>query len=316
MSAPRNTILVGDALEHLRTLPTASVDCVVTSPPYYGLRDYRVPGQLGLEPHVDDWVAGLVAVLHEVARVLKSTGAVWLDLGDSYSRHPRYGAPPKSLLLAPERLLLALAADGWIVRNKVVWAKPNATPTSVTDRLATTHESLYFLVRSRRYYYDGDAVRVPYRSAPRRPSARNSRALPADAAGPLAQRQLGLVSHDGTRHPLGKTRGDVWTVPTRPFPEAHFATFPPALVEPPILATCPRWTCAECGTPWRGEQRGCRHQAGRMPGLVLDPFLGTGTTAEVARALGRDWLGIELNPVYAALARKRLGQAETEERAA
>lgn len=308
--APRNTILVGDALEQLRTLPSASIDCVITSPPYYGLRDYGMPGQLGLEPHVDEWVSRLVSVLHEVGRVLKPTGAVWLSLGDSYSRHARYGAPPKSLLLAPERLLLALGADGWIVRNKVVWAKPNAVPSSVTDRLQTTYEPLYFLVKQRHYHFELDAIRAPYRSARRAVPSGRSRALPAAAMGPLAQRKLGLLNCEG-QNPRGKNPGDVWTIAPRPYPGAHFATFPPALVEPPLLATCPRWACATCGLPGRGEQPSCADSAGRVPGLVLDPFLGTGTVAEVATRHGRDWLGIELNPVYAALARKRLSGAET-----
>lgn len=313
---PRNTILVGDALEQLRTLPPASVDCVITSPPYYQLRDYGVAGQLGTEPHVDCWVENLVAVFHEVARVLKPTGVVWLNLGDSYSRHVRYGAPPKSLLLGPERLLLALAADGWLIRNKIVWAKPNAVPTSVTDRLQTTHEPVYFLVRQRRYYFDLDAIRVPYRSAPRASQPSGSRALPVAVTGPLAQRKLGLVAHSGQQNPRGRNPGDVWTIAPRPYSGAHFATFPPALVEPPLRATCPRWTCAECGLPWRGEQPSCAGHTGRLPGLVLDAFLGTGTVAEVARRHGRDWLGIELNPAYADLARSRLNSAQTASRRA
>src|SRR5579885_1859987 len=141
-----NRIIVGDAVEKLRTLPADSIDCVVTSPPYFQLRDYGAAGQLGLEGSVDDWVTTLRAVMRAVARVLKPAGSVWLNLGDTYSSDHRLGAPPKSLLLGPERLLLALAADGWIVRNKVSWAKPNPMPHSVTDRLNTTYEVVYFLV--------------------------------------------------------------------------------------------------------------------------------------------------------------------------
>src|SRR5256885_9171231 len=140
MRAPRNTILTGDAVTRLRELPPASVDCVVTSPPYFQLRDYGVPGQLGLEPTVSGWVADLRQICREVARVLVPTGSLWLNLADSFSRHDRYGAPTKGLLLAPERLLLALAQDGWIVRNKVIWSKPNPMPNSVTDPLALTYE--------------------------------------------------------------------------------------------------------------------------------------------------------------------------------
>jgi len=314
--APRSTILVGDALYHLRRLPSATVDCVITSPPYYHLRDYGVPGQLGTEPHVDGWVESLAAVLHELARVLKPTGSIWLNLGDSYSTHARYGAPPKGLLLAPERLLLALAADGWIVRNKVVWAKPNAAPSSVRDRLNATYEPLYFLVRQRRYHFDLDAVRAPYRSGPQTRRARRPGPA-AEAVGVLAQPRLGLLRSSGDRNPLGKNPGDVWTIPPKPYPGGHFATFPPALVERPLLATCPRWACADCGLPWLGEQPSCRGHEGRIPGLVLDPFLGSGTVAVVAEHYGRDWLGIELNPVYATLARDRLSGTQTaQERAA
>lgn len=178
MSAlPRNQVLVGDALDRLRTLPSESVDMVLTSPPYFRLRDYGTPGQLGLEPHVDDWVAALMAVSREIRRVLVPTGTVWLNVGDTYATHARQGAPAKSLVLAPERLVLALQAEGWIVRNEIVWAKTNGMPTSARDRLACTHEVIYVLARAPRYFFDLDAVRVPPRShptsrpraAPRRP---------------------------------------------------------------------------------------------------------------------------------------------------
>src|SRR5690349_22062526 len=151
MTAPRNTILIGDAATRLQELPPACVDTVVTSPPYFQLRDYHVAGQLGLEPTVSGWVANLRTVFREVFRVLVPTGSLFLNLGDSFSRHPKYGAPTKSLLLAPERLLLALVQDGWIVRNKLIWAKPNPLPSSVSDRFTLTYEWVYFLVRQERY---------------------------------------------------------------------------------------------------------------------------------------------------------------------
>ncbi len=150
MTAPRNTILLGDVRDRLAQLPPASIDCVVTSPPYYLLRDYGVPGQIGLEPHVDQWVQEMRRVLADIARVLKPEGSVWLNLGDTYSRHAKFGAQTKSLLMAPERLLIALVDDGWIVRNKAIWHKPNAMPESVTDRLSTTYDFFYLLTRSRR----------------------------------------------------------------------------------------------------------------------------------------------------------------------
>lgn len=252
---PRNVVLVGDALDHLRTLPDRSVDCVITSPPYFALRNYHVAGQIGLEASVHEWVARLVAVVDELARVLKAEGSLWLNLGDSYSRHERYGAPAKSFLLGPERLLLSLAQRGWIVRNKVVWAKPNPMPASVTDRLMASWEPLYLLVRSRQYFFDLDPIRAPHRTErrarrrgpePRRPGS----SRPAEWAGPLAGDQSGLdrLKASGVPgHPLGKNPGDVWTVGKSNFRGGHHATFPEALVERPLLATCPERVCVTCG---------------------------------------------------------------------
>lgn len=304
----RNTILIGDAAQTLAQLPSASVDCVVTSPPYFQLRDYGVAGQLGAEPTIADWVTGLREVAREVARVLVPTGSLWLNLGDSFSSHPKYGAPPKGLLLAPERLLLALAQDGWIVRTKVIWAKSNPMPTPVTDRLSLTYEVIYFLVRSRRYFFDLDAIREPYRSSGTR-RARPVETRP-DWAGPLAAvSNNGLNRAQNARHPLGKNPGDVWTIATRGFRGPHSATFPSELVRRPILATCPSVVCTACGGGQKVStgalQCGCKAPARR--GLVLDPFFGTGTVGLVAQNLGRDWLGIELNPAFGRLAEQRLG---------
>lgn len=323
----RNRILTGDATEVLATLPPDSVDCVVTSPPYFGLRDYGVRGQLGQEATVEAWVEGLRNVINAVARVLKPSGAVWLNLGDSFSRHASYGAVPKSLLLAPERVVLALAADGWVVRNKVIWAKTNPMPSSVRDRLSLTWEVLYLLVRSPTYYFDLDAIRVPHTTADRTASPDAER-MPsaltkaADWAGPLAASRNGLarVKAEGRPgHPLGKNPGDVWRLATQPFRGAHFATFPPGLLHRPILATCPRWVCSDCGLPWGPLDRRtgptgprCTMAADPRPGVVLDPFCGTGTVGLAARELGRDWLGIELNPAYVQLAEERLGMANSQ----
>lgn len=306
MRGPRNTILCGDAASVLATLPAASVDCVVTSPPYFQLRNYGVAGQLGMEPTVQAWVTNLRQVFGEVARVLVPTGSLFLNLGDSFSRHPKYGAPNKSLLLAPERLLLALAQDGWIVRNRLIWAKTNPLPSSVTDRFTLTYEWVYFLVRQERYFFDLDAVREPHRSpGTKRREPRQRR--PA-WAGPLAGTLGGLRAGSG-RHPLGKNPGDVWSVATRGFRGAHFATFPPELVRRPILAGCPKVVCTACG---QGQEQAagtlpCNCHAPARRGVVVDPFLGSGTVALVAQELGRDWLGIELNPDYVALAQERLG---------
>ncbi|HXA29430.1 MAG TPA: site-specific DNA-methyltransferase [Candidatus Angelobacter sp.] len=301
--APRNVILVGDALDQLRRLPDACIDAVLTSPPYFATRDYGVPGQIGMEATVTEWVARLQAVFAEVARVLKPTGSLWLNLADSYSRHPRYGTPAKGLLAAPERLLLALLADGWLLRNRVIWSKPNPTPTSVKDRLTAAHEHVYFLVRQRSYYFRLDPIREPHRSAPARTLSRDG-ARPPGWSGPLGASRSNLARARLTvGHPLGKNPGDVWRIPTRPgYGGAHFATFPPALAERPILATVPETACATCGAP-----TGCSCVAGTVPGLLLDPFAGTGTALWVAQQLGRDWLGVEISERYAALAAWRLG---------
>jgi len=314
---PRNTILTGDASTMLARLTEASVDCVITSPPYYQLRDYGTPGQLGLEKSVTDWVENLRSVARAVARVLKPSGAFWLNLGDSFSRHQRYGAPPKGLLLAPERLVAALAADGWLVRNKVIWAKPNPMPSPIRDRLTLTWEALYLLVRTPGYYFDLDAIREPHTSTSAR-SARPPLGERPEWAGPLAGSQDGLRRARAAGlpgHPLGKNPGDVWRIATRGFPGAHFATFPPELVRRPILATCPALVCSDCGQPWGQATTGeagpvgpaCRFAAAPRPGVVLDPFFGTSTVGLVAQELGRDWLGIELKGEYVALARRRLG---------
>jgi site-specific DNA-methyltransferase (adenine-specific) len=319
VTGPRNQVLVGDALTELQRLPEAFVDAVITSPPYYLLRDYGVVGQIGLEATVDDWVEQLTAVFAEVARVLKPSGALWLNVTDSYSRHPRYGAPSKSALLGPERLLLALARDGWLVRNKVVWAKTNPMPSSVGDRLNTTHELVYLLVRQRRYFFDLDAVREPHRSRAPRSGRRGAPGAPA-WAGPLAGSQDGLRRprpKGVPGHALGKNPGDVWRMSTRGFRGQHFATFPEQLVERPLLATCPAAVCSACGGavvrfPARklGESGGCACAAVTVPGLVLDPFFGTGTVGVVATRRGRDWLGIELNPEFARLAEERIGNVQ------
>lgn len=322
MNAPRNAVLVGDALERLRGLSDGSVDSVITSPPYFGLRDYGVAGQLGQEAHVDEWVDGLRAVCRELRRVIAPYGSLWLNLGDAYSRHERYGAPPKSLLLAPERVARALVADGWLLRNKVVWAKANPLPSPSRDRLTNAHEFVYLLVKRPSYFFDLDPIREPLTSV-RKPS-KGSR-TPQSALGVLAGGRDGLVAmaRKGlSGHPLGKNPGDVWRIGSASFRGAHFATFPPELVRRPLLATCPEQVCTACGRPWRRSTRRvefadgvpqprplepCGCGAVTRPGLVLDPFFGTGTVADVARAHGRDWLGIELNPAYLELAGDRLG---------
>lgn len=322
--APRGQILVGDALDRLRELPDASVDMVLTSPPYFRLRNYQHDDQLGLEAHVDHWVERLAATLTEARRVLVPTGTLWLNLGDTYATHHSQGADRKSLLLAPERLALRLQEDGWIVRNRVVWAKPNPMPISVTDRLAATYEFVYILAKQPRYHFDLDAIRVPHRSKLSRPYLVNR---PEEGwRGPNSDTATGLDALKASGrvgHPLGKNPGDVWTIPTAGFRGAHHAVFPVELARRAILAGCPEARCTICRQPWRRKiirtlggtaVRGaltatCGCAVPSEPGVVLDPFMGAGTTAVAAEQLQRDWLGIELNPDFAVLAEQRITEA-------
>jgi len=325
---PANQLLIGDARTVLRTLPSESVDCVITSPPYFRLRNYQDEHQIGLEERVEDWVRELMLVCRQVKRLLKPTGAFWLNIGDTFSRTESEGAANKSLLLAPERLAVTLAADGWILRNKVVWAKSNPMPTSVRDRLSCTHEVIYFLVRGKRYYFDLDAIRVPHLGRELRPvKATTAWSVPDAWRGPSSGRHNGLVDlkRQGLAgHPLGKNPGDVWPLATAGYRGQHHAVFPERLVEKPLLATCPEKVCSRCGTPWTRTTAmklgaaavtsalapQCECRADSQPGLVLDPFMGSGTVAAVAARLGRRWLGVELNPAFADLVTQRLDLLE------
>ncbi|MGC1165826.1 MAG: site-specific DNA-methyltransferase [Solirubrobacterales bacterium] len=321
---PRNRVLTGDARRVLSGLLPESVDCCITSPPYAnGLRDYGAPGQLGQEPTITEYVDRLRSVLRLVRQTLKDSGSLWLNLGDAYSKHPRHGAPRGGLLLAPQRLALALAADGWIVRNVAIWHKPNPLPQSAADRLSPTYEVVVFATKSRRYFFDLDAIRIPHRSANRaRPQARERRRRYQGNNTGLGR--LKAAGRVGNRN--GKNPGDVWTVTTAADRLGHQATFPKGLIERPILAACPERICVQCDRAWtrptriksRRTSEGMRHvrEVGALrrcdcfaptrPGVVLDPFMGTGTTAVVAEQLGRDWLGIELNPTFTKLAEDRL----------
>lgn len=309
---PRGTILLGDVRDRLRELPANAVDCVVTSPPYFAVRDYGQPGQLGQEATVDEWVQSLRAVCAELARVLRPSGSLWLNLGDGYARTSAEGAAPKSLLLGPERLALALVTDGWCLRNKIVWAKPNPMPSSVRDRMNCSYEVVYFLTRSKRYFFDLDAIRVPLRSPPRPAAAGLARTYPPPTAQTARSRNHNgglsrLKAAGRAGHPLGKNPGDVWSAATAGYRGAHFAVYPTALAERPIRAGCPASVCRACGRP--DVRAPCRCSAGSRPGLVLDPFMGAGTTAIAAEALGREWLGIELSPDYIELAMSRIAAA-------
>lgn len=351
------TIRHGDCREVLRTLPADSVHCIVTSPPYWGLRDYGVAGQIGLEQSMHEHIAILVDLFREARRILRKDGTLWINYGDVYcstdkwgggggntgkqtiaedgevpswqvrkKRQPQIGLKPKDRMMLPARLAIALCDDGWWLRDEIIWHKPNPMPSSVRDRTTPAHEMIYLLSKSARYHWDFEAMqeaaspnthartagknsgvnvdRVPVSKKIKVPGAwdlgpgghgtihRGGRtsATYVDMPGvtPKSAPEDSLVKAKGSFHATTtevlpfRNKRSVWTVASAAFAEAHFATFPPALIEPCILAGCP---------------------AG---GTVLDPFGGSGTTGLVADRLGRDAILIELNPEYAAIADRRL----------
>ena len=307
-------IIPGDCIESMRTLPDASVHCCVTSPPYWGLRDYGHDGQIGLESTPEAYVARMVEVFREVRRVLRDDGTCWVNLGDSYfgtGRGPTHptgfhsgengGSFPtsgvyshdtlksKDLVGIPWRVAFALQADGWWLRQDIIWHKPNPMPESVRDRCTKAHEYVFLLTKSERYFYDAEAV---------------SEAVVC-VRGPGNKKPLKGVEEDGEKHrtraglhkaaerwreegpPESRNRRSVWTITTKPYSGAHFAVMPPDLVKPCIKAGCPEG------------------------GTVLDPFAGSGTTLAVAAELGRNGIGCELNPEYIGLAERRIKDARS-----
>ncbi len=296
-------ILEGDVRETLRTLPDQCAQTCVTSPPYFGLRDYGVDGQIGLEPTPNEFVAQMVAVFREVRRVLRDDGTLWLNLGDSYvgsannggaasktMRGPQAatgkslptkrgeGLKSKDLIGIPWRVAFALQADGWYLRQDIIWHKPNPMPESVRDRCTKAHEYVFLLSKSERYFWDAEAMKEPEVCGRKRGPALHPDKISTNGNSGLARRES-----KGMRN-----RRSVWTVATHPYKGAHFATFPPALIEPCILAGAP------------------------FDGVVLDPFTGSGTTAAVALQHGRRFIGCELNPDYIQLAAARIAAAEAE----
>lgn len=328
-------ILQGDVMDMLATLPDDSVHCVVTSPPYWGLRDYGVAGQLGLEPTLAEHIETMVRVFEEVRRVLRKDGTLWLNYGDCYATAPngRSAADtkaagsddrtfrdkpfstvggtlkPKDLCMVPNRIAIALQDAGWWVRSEIIWAKPNPMPESITDRPATSHEKIWLLSKSQRYWYDAEAVRIPaapssiarwqqdiegQKGSDRAHAGGKTNGTMKAVGGPRTDKQRGHsrkragfnerwdAMPKAEQQANGANLRNVWTIATHPFSDAHFATFPPQLVE----------TCIKAGCP--------------TDGIVLDPFGGSGTTGLVADRLGRDAILIELNPEYAEMARKRI----------
>lgn len=332
-------ILHGDAREVLKMIPDNHVQCCVTSPPYWGLRDYGVEGQLGSEASPAEFVENLVNIFREVRRTLKKDGTLWLNLGDSYynyrpgkgQRQSRLsiagqkaaevdncpkrglridGLKEKDLVGIPWRVAFALQDDGWYLRSDIIWHKPNPMPESVTDRPTKSHEYIFLLTKNKDYYYNSDDIREPYGEDERASGLERARKYGYNGKGTYKdwyfnQRQgkdwvnkketgdhltYGQAkknnpdSPPNLPHPLGKNKRSVWTVSTKAYPEAHFATYPPDLIKPCILA------------------------GSRAGDVILDPFNGSGTTGEVALGLGRQYLGIELNSEYIELSNKRLSQ--------
>lgn len=329
LSPELNRIYEGDTLRVLKTWPDAFVHCVVTSPPYWGLRDYGVAGQLGMEQTPEEFVAQLVKVFREVRRVLRPDGTLWLNIGDSYNAAGRKGhgtraghkqnsnrassakadqnrptaanLKEKDLVGIPWMLAFALRTDGWYLRSDIIWAKENPMPESVKDRPTRSHEYIFLLTKSKQYYYDAAAIAEPGSLMDTHTTTRKERADEAQKTSPTSQingirsdKQRGHSRrHDGFNDRWDamtkkdqcatmRNKRDVWTINPEPFPEAHFATFPQKLVGPCVLAGAP------------------------SGGLVLDPFMGAGTTALVAARFNRRFLGIELNPEYIRMAQQRI----------
>lgn len=276
-------ILEGDARVVLRDLPDESVDCVVTSPPYWGLRDYGSEHQIGHEPTPQAYVSSLADVFDEIYRVLKSTGTLWLNIGDSYAsvrnadKPATYGLTVKDLVGIPWRVAFALQDRGWILRQDIIWAKPNPMPESVTDRCTKAHEYVFLFSKSARYHFDASAISEPaiYADDTRKRRGRSEYKVKRPKKDGHLQQSFVVIKDR-------RNKRSVWQIPTRPFPGAHFAVMPEALVEPCILAGCP------------------------SDGVVLDPFFGSGTVGVVALKHGRRYIGVELNSEYISTAQKRI----------
>jgi DNA modification methylase len=369
-------IRIGDALALLRQMPANSVDSCCTSPPYWGLRDYGVDGQLGLEPTLGQHIDAMVEVFREVRRVLKAHGTLWLNYGDCYAAapngksaeayksdgtddrtfrdkpfstvgpiHPAQGATinrgkresnragqsgrwgggnnpatgylkPKDLCMIPNRLAIALQDDGWYVRSEIIWHKPNPMPESVYDRPTSAHEKIWLLSKGPDYFYNHEAIREPVtggsharkagpnsrQSVDRVPRSRKSPKM-ADESDSHVKYKPSFAAATGDLVDSRNAR-NVWTIAPKAFRDAHFATFPPALAERCILAGVPETVCGYCRS-YQGCGGICE-TFDRIPGVVLDPFGGACTTGLVAQQLGRDAILLELNPEYAAMARRRI----------
>lgn len=294
MTLELNKIYQGDCLEVLKSFPDESVDCVVTSPPYYGLRDYGVKGQIGLETTFQEYINKLCDIFDEVKRVLKPKGTCWVNMGDTYNGNKtgytdtnKNGKIPsenlikkksskelkeKTLCSIPARFSIEMCDRGWILRNEIIWYEPNVMPQSVKDRFTVDFEKIFFFVKNKKYWFETQYE--PHESQPHKYNGSKYKSIG----------KTSRAESDGSEfyNPQGRNKRSVWKISTRPYKESHFATFPEALIETPIKAGCPE------------------------NGIVLDPFMGAGTTGVVALKLNRSYIGIELNPEYIELAEKRI----------
>ena len=299
-----NKIITGNAIEVLKELPDCTADCCITSPPYLGLRDYGVNGQIGLEKSVEAYINRLTDIFREVRRVLKNDGTLWLNIGDSYvSSNSEYSnCKRKDLIGAPWLLAFALRDDGWYLRQDIIWEKPNVMPESVKDRCTKSHECIFLFSKQSKYYFDYEAIKEPAvgfnnivpagSKGTLRPNSRlrkgNSRTFRGGGVYTKGQSfnnsaETTRESHGNSENVTGlRNKRSVWAVATQGYKEAHFATFPEKLIEPCVLA---------------GSRDG---------GIILDPFIGSGTTAVVAKKHNRGFIGIELNPEYVEMAKRRL----------
>lgn len=420
----RNTILQGDSRELIKTLPDESVDCVITSPPYLWLRDYGVADQIGLEKSMQEYLETMWGLFDEIKRVLKKTGTVWVNLGDTYSGmkvgntnnnmkagiaemelvKPKTKIPDKSLMAIPDRFKIGMIDRGWICRNEIIWYKRNAMPSSAKDRFTVDFEKVFFFTKSQRYYFETQyepyslatmkEIEKPYTGTAVKDYDGTGAQNPSDAKRSMVNSirkqmpKFGGNKAEGYGNPtysgnewqpqtFGRLKRTVWDIPTQPFSEAHFATYPEELVSNCIKAGCPEYVCIKCGTPRKsktykeirintrpgtnigtgksgtdadpnselhksdlskyrqqiirvpedeypeehpitvlidnqeievGKEKtwGCRCGAGFQPGVILDPFFGSGTTGVVALKLARDFVGFELNGEYIKIAEKRL----------
>ena len=272
-------ILIGDAKDKLKELETESIQSVITSPPYWGLRDYGNDEQIGQEETPDKYIDNMVEVFDKVFKVLKKDGTLWLNIGDSYSsiRNEKIGVKKKDLVGIPWMLAFALRKNGWYLRQDIIWAKPNPMPESVRDRCTKSHEYIFMLTKSEKYYYNHNAIREPRTSSGSNHQFGGKKYNDPD--NPIYGSIQSVYESDGKRN-----KRDVWNITTQPFKDAHFAVMPEALVEPCILA------------------------GSKVDDLILDPFAGSGTVGVVAKKHNRKFIGIELNADYAKIASDRINE--------